>query len=316
MTRMIAKRLLFGVLTLFVVSIVIFLATQALPGDAARAILGQEATEARLEALRQQLHLDDPMVVQYGSWIGGILTFDLGNSFAAGLPVAEYLGPRVTNSAWLLFFAALLATPIALAVGAYSALRRDRFADHAASVGTLILAAIPEFAVGIVLILLFSTGWLQLFPPVFGGGAGAVWTYPDQLVLPVVALAIAVSPPIVRMMRASMIEVLESDYVQQARLKGLPERTVIWRHAAPNAIGPVAQVVALQLAWLAGGVVAIEYLFRYPGIGLALMDAIDTRDLPIIQAVALLIAGIYIVVNLLADIVGLAANPKVRVSAR
>lgn len=280
MTRLILNRLLFGLITLFAVSVVVFLATQTLPGDAARAILGREATPERLDAMREQLHLYDPLVVQYGKWLAGVATLDFGQSFAAGLPVGEYLAPRVSNSLWLMGFAAIIATPVALALGAYSALRRDKGTDHATSMGTLILASLPEFAVGIVLILVFSTGWLRLFPPVFGGGAGAVWQYPDQLVLPVLTLALAVSPPIVRMMRASMIEVLESEYVQQARLKGLPERTVIWRHAAPNAIGPVAQVIALQLAWLAGGVVAIEYLFRFPGIGLALMDAITTRDLP------------------------------------
>ncbi|MEU2974323.1 ABC transporter permease, partial [Nocardiopsis alba] len=151
----------------------------------------------------------------------------------------------------------------------------------------------------------------KLVPSVYARDGG-----PEQWVLPVLTLALAVAPPIVRMMRATMIEVLESEYVQQARLKGMSERTVLWRHAAPNAIGPVAQVVALQLAWLAGGVVAIEFLFNFPGIGKILMDAIENRDVPLIQAVVLLIAGIYILVNLIADVIGLAANPKVRVANR
>ncbi|WP_067966417.1 ABC transporter permease [Nocardiopsis trehalosi] len=316
MTRLVLKRLAYGLLTLFVVSLVVFLATQALPGDAARAILGRDATPERLEALRAQLRLDDPLVVQYGSWLAGVVTLDLGTSFANALPVSEYLAQRAVGSLTLMALAAVIATPVAVFLGAYSALRRDRAADHATSAATLVLAAIPEFAVGILLILAFSTGFLHLLPAVFAGNGQAVLEDPEQLVLPVATLVLAVSPPIIRMMRASMIEVLESEYVQQARLKGLPERTVIWRHAAPNAIGPVAQVIALQLGWLAGGVVAIEYLFGFPGIGLALMDAINTRDLPVIQAVTLLIAAVYIVVNLLADIVGLAANPKVRVSAR
>ncbi|MBB6172948.1 peptide/nickel transport system permease protein [Nocardiopsis mwathae] len=316
MIRLILHRLFYGLVTLFVVSLVVFLATQALPGDAAQAMLGREATPERLAALRDQLRLNDPLAVQYGSWIAGIFTFDLGMSYAANMPVADHLAPRVTASLSLMAIAALVATPISLLLGAYSALRRDRALDHGTSMATLILAAIPEFAVGILLILAFSTGWLQLFPAVYAGSASDVMRDPRQLVLPVATLVLAVSPPIIRMMRASMIEVLESEYVQQARLKGLPERTVILRHAGPNAIGPVAQVIALQLGWLAGGVVAIEFLFRFPGIGLALMDAIDTRDIPVIQAVTLLIAVVYIVVNLLADVVGLAANPKVRVSSR
>lgn len=316
MIRLIINRLFFGLVTLFAVSLIVFLATQALPGDAASAILGRDATPERLAALRQQLNLGDPVAVQYGKWLLGAITLDFGTSFASGYPVTEYLAPRLSNSLWLMAFAAIIGTPLALALGSFSAMRRDRTVDHTTSMVTLVLASLPEFVVGIVLILVFSTGWLSLFPPIFAGGSGAVWQYPTQLVLPVLTLVIAVSPPIIRMMRASMIEVLESEYVQQARLKGLPEKNVIWRHAAPNAIGPVAQVIALQLAWLAGGVVAIEYLFRFPGIGLALMDAIDARDIPLIQAVVLLIAGVYIVVNLLADIVGLAANPKVRVSAK
>lgn len=316
MTRLILNRILFGLLTLWVVSLVVFWATQALPGDAARAILGREATPERLEALRIQLNLYDPLAVQYGKWLLSVVTLDFGNSFASGLNVIEYLAPRVSNSLWLMGLAALIATPAALAVGAFSALRRDRALDHTASLTMLVLAALPEFVVGILLVLLLSTGWLALFPPIFGGDSGAVWRHPDQLALPTLTLVLAVSPPIVRMMRASMIEVLESEYVQQARLKGLAERNVLWRHAAPNAIGPVAQVIALQLAWLAGGVVAVEFLFRFPGVGMALMDAIDARDLPVIQAVVLLIAAVYIVVNLLADLVGLAANPKVRVSSR
>ncbi|QBI55620.1 ABC transporter permease [Streptomonospora litoralis] len=316
MSRLILHRLFYGLLTLFVVSLVVFLATQALPGDAARAMLGRNATPERLETLRAQLNLDDPLALQYGKWVAGLFVLDFGDSYANALPVAEYLGPRISGSLTLMGISAVIATPIAVLLGAFSALRRDRAADHATSLASLVVAAVPEFAVGILLILAFATGALHVLPAVFAGSAGSVLADPVQLVLPVATLVIAVSPPIIRMMRASMIEVLESEYVQQARLKGLPESTVIWRHAAPNAIGPVAQVIAVQLGWLAGGVVAIEFLFGFPGIGLALMDAIATRDIPVVQAVTLLIAMVYIVVNLLADVVGLAANPKVRVSSR
>lgn len=317
MYRLIAIRLGFGVLTLVAVSIVVFLATQALPGDAAQAILGKDATAERLTALREQLNLGAPLWEQYLSWLGRIFTGDFGTSYATGFPVSEYVGSRIVNSLVLMSCAAVLSTPVAIAVGTYTALRRDRAVDHATSVVTLVLAALPEFVVGILLIVAFSTGVFKIFPAVYVSiGSDRPWDNPSQLILPTLTLVLAVSPYIARIMRATMVEVLESEYVQQARLKGLTERTVLSRHALPNAIGPVAQVVALQLAYLAGGVVVIEYLFRFPGIGFALVDAVNNRDLPIVQTLALLIATVYIVVNLLADVVTLAANPKTRTAIR
>ncbi|CAM00324.1 oligopeptide/dipeptide ABC transporter, permease protein [Saccharopolyspora erythraea NRRL 2338] len=313
---MLLKRILLGVVILWAVSVVVFLATQALPGDAARAILGREATPERLAALREQLQLGEPLHVQYLSWLGNLVQLDLGTSFSNGMPVSELLGERLNNSLALMLCATAISVPVALLAGTYSALRRDKAFDHTTSVLTLVLAALPEFVVGIVLVLVFSTGALNLLPAVYVmTESGSAWSDPVQLVLPTMTMVLAVSPYMVRIMRATMIEVLESEYVQQARLKGLPERTVILRHALPNSIGPVAQVVALQLAWLAGGVVIVEFLFRFPGIGFALVDAVNNRDLPVVQTLALAIAAVYIVVNLLADLVSLAANPKVR-SAR
>ena len=240
-----------------------------------------------------------------------------GTSYATGFPVSEYVGSRIVNSLVLMSCAAVISTPVAIAVGTYTALRRDRAVDHATSVVTLVLAALPEFVVGILLIVVFSTGVFKIFPAVYVSlGSDRPWDNPSQLILPTLTLVLAVSPYIARIMRATMVEVLESEYVQQARLKGLTERTVLTRHALPNAVGPVAQVVALQLAYLAGGVVVIEYLFRFPGIGFALVDAVNNRDLPIVQTLALLIAAVYIVVNLIADVVTLAANPKTRTAIR
>jgi peptide/nickel transport system permease protein len=316
MARLVLKRLLFGVVILWAVSVVVFLATQTLPGDAARAILGREATPERLQALRDQLNLGGSPLSQYLSWAGDLLTFDLGTSLSNGSPVAGFIGSRIANSLVLMLAAAAISTPIALFLGTLSAMRRDKTVDHVTGLVTLVLAALPEFVVGMALVLLFATGSLQLFPAVFVGVDGPVWADPNQLVLPTMTLVLAVGPYIVRMMRATMLEVLESEYVQQARLKGLPERTVILRHAMPNAVGPVVQVIALQLAWLTGGVVVVEFLFRYPGIGFALIDAVNNRDLPVIQALTLIIAAVYILVNLVADVIALAANPKVRTAAR
>ncbi len=316
MRRLILRRSLFGLFTLWVVSIVVFLATQALPGDAAQAILGREATPERLAALRDQLHLGGSLPEQYFAWLGHLVTLDLGTSLAGGIPVAQAIAPTLLNSSILMFCAAVIAIPLSICIGTWSALKKDTAVDHLTGVGTLVLASLPEFVVGILLVLLLSTGFLHLFPAVFVLIPGEqIWTNPAQLVLPVLTLVLAVSPYIIRIMRATMLEVLESQYVQQARLKGLPERTVIWRHAIPNTLGPVAQVIALQLAWLIGGVVIVEYLFRFPGIGFQLIDAVTNRDLPMVQALVIVIALFYVVVNLLADILTLAANPKVRTAA-
>lgn len=311
--RLVAQRSIFGVCTLWVVSFVVFLATQALPGDAAQAILGREATQARLAALRDQLHLGGSLLEQYITWLGHLVSFNLGTSLASKEPVVQAIGPTLLSSSILMLCAASIAVPLSIGIGTWIALKKDSTVDHVTSVITLVLASLPEFVVGVLLVLLLATGFLHLFPAVFVLSPGQqVWSNPAQLVLPVVTLVLAVSPYIVRVMRATMLEVLDSQYVLQARLKGLPERVVIWRHAIPNAIGPVAQVIALQLAWLVGGVVLVEYLFRFPGIGFQLVDAVTNRDLPVIQALVMVVAAFYIFLNLFADIITLVVNPKVR----
>lgn len=313
MSRLFVRRSLFGLFTLWVVSLVVFLATQALPGDAAQAILGREATPERLAALREQLHLGGSLPEQYFGWLGNLLSFNLGTSLAGGVPVSSAVAPMLMNSAVLMLLSAVIAIPLAIGIGTWSALKKDTAADNVTGIVTLVLASLPEFVVGVLLVLLLSTGLFHLFPAVFVQVPGEpVWNNPAALVLPVLTLVLAVCPYIIRIMRATMLEVLESQYVQQARLKGLPERTVILRHAIPNAIGPVAQVIALQLAWLIGGVVIVEYLFRFPGVGFELIDAVTNRDMPVVQALAIIIALFYVVVNLFADVITLAANPKVR----
>lgn len=313
MFRMIAQRLGVSIVVLWIVSLFVFVATLLLPGDPARAILGQGATPERLTALREQLHLDRPAWEQYVHWLGGLFHGDLGISAATQTSVNALLGDRVVASLLLMLLSAVISLPLALLIGTWSAMRRDRAADHTISGVTLVLAALPEFVVGVIAVVLFSTSVFQILPSVTLTRPGEpVWTEPVQLVLPVLTLVIAVTPYIARMMRSTMIEVLDSPYVEMARLKGLPERTVIWRHAVPHALGPVAQVIAIQLAWLAGGVVVVEFLFRYPGVGQALIDAVNNRDVQVVQAVTIIVAGVYIVVNLLADVVGILTNPKLR----
>lgn len=313
MLSMILKRLAVSVLVLLAVSFVVFVFTLLLPGDPAQAILGQQATPERLEALRSQLGLDQPWWQRYFDWLGGILTGDLGVSAATGGSISALLGERIVNSLVLMAIAAVIAVPLGLTLGTWAALRRGRASDTALNTGSMILASLPEFVVGIVLVALFSTTVLQILPSVTMAAPGTrVWEFPLQLVLPVAALVLVVVPYMVRMMRQTMTEVLSSGYVEMARLKGVPERQVILRHALPHAIGPVAQVVAMQLAWLAGGIVVIEVLFRYPGIGQAMVDAVNNRDVQVVQTISLLIAAFYVVVNLLADVVGILANPKLR----
>lgn len=313
MLSMILKRLAVSVLVLLAVSFVVFVFTLLLPGDPAQAILGQQATPERLEALRSQLGLDQPWWQRYFDWLGGILTGDLGVSAATGGSISALLGERIVNSLVLMAIAAVIAVPLGLALGTWAALRRGRASDTALNTGSMIVASLPEFVVGIVLVALFSTTVLQILPSVTMAAPGTrVWEFPLQLVLPVAALVLVVVPYMVRMMRQTMTEVLSSGYVEMARLKGVPERQIILRHALPHAIGPVAQVVAMQLAWLAGGIVVIEVLFRYPGIGQAMVDAVNNRDVQVVQTISLLIAAFYVVVNLLADVVGILANPKLR----
>jgi peptide/nickel transport system permease protein len=316
-TRLVVRRIGLGVLTLWLVSLVVFAAVIALPGDAATAILGKEATPDRVAALREQLHLNESTVSQYLHWLGGILTFDLGNSAATQQPVSQLLADRVGNSAFLVLVASAIAIPLSILIGVWLAMRRDRAVDHVTSTVTLVLAALPEFVIGILLILVFATGVFQLFPAVSLLAPGQkAWEAPNTVVLPAATLVLAVVPYISRIMRGSMIEVLESEYVTMARLKGLPERQVIWRHAVPNAIVPAIQVTALELAWMAGGVVVVEFVFQYPGIGAALVDAVGNRDMPVVQTVTMLAAGIYVALNLAADLATILVTPRLRTAGR
>lgn len=311
--RFVLKRIALGLLTLFIVSLLIFAVTQALPADPAEAILGREATPEALEALRADFGLDKPIVAQYTNWLSGVLTGDLGTSYATSTSVSEYLGSRVGASFFLLLVAAVGSIPLSIVVGANAALRRDRKFDTTSSLVSLILASMPEFVVGTILTIIFSTTIWQLLPAVTYLEVGAPpWSDMKGLILPVLTLLIAVTPYVARVMRAAMVEVLESDYVEMARLKGMDERTVLWRHAMPNAVGPVFQVIALNLAYLAGGVIIVERLFNFPGIGSALADAVRSRDLPVIQFLALIIAAVYVLTNLLADIGTVLVTPRLR----
>ncbi len=310
--KFILKRLLFGVFTLFVVSIVVFAMTQALPSDPAQAILGRNATPESVAHLREELGLNRPVLTQYFDWLGGMLRGDPGESFSAHQPIVDYIGSRVVNSLFLLVCASVVSIPIALFLGASQAAKRDGYWDQTTSFGGLALASTPEYVIGIALVIQFATIWLHWLPAVTAFGTDRPWQHLDQIILPVATLAIGAIPYMSQVTRASLIEVLESDYIEMARLKGAPERTVMWRHAMPNALGPVFQVIAISVAYFAAGVIIVEFIFNYPGIGGALANAVKVRDIPVIQFLVMVIAAVYVLTNLLADIGTILVTPRLR----
>lgn len=317
--KLILIRLSLGILTLWLISLVVFAATQALPGDPARAILGKEAAnKVEYLALRRQLNLDRPLYKQYFGWLAGVAQGNLGNSIAQqGTPVTTLLKDRVIDSAVLVLFAALISIPLSILIGALSAVWRDSRFDTTVNLGNLALAALPEFVIGIILVLLFATSVFKWMPAVSRiDPSVSVFSQLELFILPAITLSLAVIPYVSRMLRASMIEVLESEYVMMARLKGLSGNLVLWRHALPNAIAPTLQVIALNLAWLAGGIVLVEYVFGFPGIGSGLVDAVASRDMPVVQALCLLIAGVYVALNLAADILTILISPRLRTGLR
>ncbi|MGN6378933.1 MAG: ABC transporter permease, partial [Gaiellales bacterium] len=246
-------------------------------------------------------------------WVTGLLHGNLGTSLEAQEPVSTLLAPKLVNSAVLVVLAAVLSIPLSIAIGAWAALKREKVFDQASSNLMLLLAALPEFVVAVVLVIVFATTVFHVLPAISTVPPGSrPWNNWVALVLPTITLVIAVAPYVSRIMRASMIEVLESDYVEMARLKGLPERTVLIRHALPNALGPVLQVIALNLAYLAGGIIIVEFVFNYSGIGGAIAEAVVNHDLPVIQALAILLAAVYVVVNLLADVATILVTPRLR----
>jgi peptide/nickel transport system permease protein len=313
--RLIAVRLALGVLTLWAVTLVIFLATQALPGNAAYAVLGHSATPQRLHALEQQLHLNRPMISQYGSWIGGVLHGDFGRSLANGEKVSALIGPRAVNSAALVVAAGVIGSLIGGLLGLLAAARRDSVFDHVCSVVLLAVTALPEFVVAIALVILFAVVVIHALPATSAIPPGShPWDNIEALILPTATLAIVIAPYMFRMVRGALIEALESDYVEMATLKGLPRWRVILVHALPNSLPPIVQVVGLNLLYLAGGIVVVEYVFNYRGVGAALVDAVSNRDIPMIQFIVLLLAAFYVVVNIVTDVVALIATPRRRVA--
>jgi peptide/nickel transport system permease protein len=313
----IVRRLLTGLAVLFVVSLIVFAATQALPADPARAILGREATPERLAALRAELGLDRPTVEQYLDWLGGVVTLDFGSSLAAREPVVDMLSTPLRNSIILLLLAAGIGIPLSVVLGALAALRRDGWFDKTLLGVVLLLTAVPEFVIGLLLVILLGTTVLTVLPAVALIPPGeSPLLHLDELVLPVATLVLAIVPYLSRLVRASVIDALSSDYVEMARLKGMPELVVLRRHALPNALVATVQASAVVLVYLLAGIVVVEFIFRYPGLGTALTDAVDARDLPVIQALVLIFATGAVLFNAVADTLTVLLTPRLRTSRR
>jgi peptide/nickel transport system permease protein len=318
--RFVLRRLAAGIATLFVVSILIFIGTEVLPGDAASAVLGRTASPEQLAEMQAAMGLDRPAYERYLDWLGGVLTGDLGNSaagFAAGgeLPIWEEIQPKIVNSFVLAAITALLMVPLALLLGILAAVRAGRPLDHAVSITSLAIISLPEFIIGSLLILVFFS-WLDVLPPVSLIPPGtSPLADPEALVLPVLTLLGASLAASIRMVRAGMVETLNAEYVTMARLNGFAERMVVGRYALRNALAPSVQVFAQNIQYLVGGIVVTEYLFNYPGLGKALVDAVAIRDVRAVQVIALLIAAFYILINIVADLLVVLLVPKLRTQA-
>lgn len=313
---LVGRRTAIGVFTLLVVSVVVFLATEVLPGNAAVAVLGRTAASnpAALHRLEATLHLNRSVPEQFWAWLSGLLTGNLGHSLVNSQPVWGYVEPRLINSAVLMAAAGVIGTILGMLFGAFAALRKDGWFDHITSVTALAVTSLPEFVVGIGLIIVFSTVVTHVLPGVSLLPPGVyAWDAPKLLILPTATLVIVIVPYVLRMMRAAMIEALESDYVEMARLKGVPAWRVVFVHALPNAIAPTVQVIGLNFLYLAGGVVVVEYVFNFPGVGQGLVSAVSNRDIPVIQFIVVVLAAFYVFMNIVTDVIALLATPRRRI---
>ncbi|NWA66940.1 ABC transporter permease [Pseudomonas reactans] len=307
--KLVLQRLALGVLSLFAVSVIIFLAVGMLPGDIAQAMLGQSATPETVAAFRAQLGLDLPPFTRFAQWLLRLLHGDLGASLANQRPIAELIGARLGNTLSLAALAALVSVPTALVLGMLAALYRNSWFDRLLNTSALSAVSFPEFFVAYLLILVFSVklGW---FPSLSNLAPDATFgTILERSVLPVATLSLVVIAQMMRMTRASLINLLASPYIEMARLKGIRQSRIIWRHALPNALAPIVNVIALNLAYLVVGVV-VEVVFVYPGLGQLLVDSVSKRDIPVVQACSLIFAATYILLNTGADVLSIASNPR------
>lgn len=311
---LLAWRIPLGILSVVMVAVFTYLATRVLPGNAATAILGPHATPAAVASLNQQLGLNQSTLGGLASWAGDFLSGHFGDSLTAGrASVTSLVLPHLVNSAALMVVVALASTIVGVLAGVFAAYRRDSRSDDVISVVALVASALPEFVVGVFVAFIFSVGLLHLFPAVsILAPSERIWDEPNKIVLPALTLTIVCAPYMIRMVRAAMIEALDSDYAEVARLKGVSPRRLLFRHGLPNAVAPAAQVFGLNVLYLAGGIVLVETVFQYPGVGLTLVNAIEARDVTVLQFIVVLLAIFYVTLNILTDVVVLLATPRRR----
>ncbi len=312
LTRLIFNRFIFGLITLLAITLLISLALEALPGDFAEQRLGQSATPETVAAIRDQLGLNKPVLVRYAEWLGKFVQGDMGVSLSNNRPVAELLATRLGNTLFLAVASAIVAVPLALLLGIVAALYRETLLDKLISTTTLAAISLPEFFIGYILVALLAVNW-QIFP--------AISSISDSMslgekiyasLLPIATLTFVIVAHMMRMTRAAIINLMQSPYIEMATLKGLKRFHIIVHHALPNALSPIINVIVLNLAYLVVGVVVVEVVFIYPGLGLLMIDSVTSRDLPIVQACILIFGATYITLNMLADILAIICNPRMR----
>ncbi|HFD15777.1 MAG TPA: ABC transporter permease [Rhodospirillales bacterium] len=312
LVKLVAQRLALGAGTLLVVSALIFAGTEILPGDVAQAILGQSATPEAVAAIREDLGLDRPAWIRYLDWLSGFLRGDLGTSLANRVPISEMIAGRLENTLFLAGVAAAFAVPVAITLGIVAARYRETWLDKAISIVTLSAISMPEFFIGYILIFVFAVKlfWVPSIASVFPGMSFADRLY--AVTLPVATLSLVVIAHMMRMTRAAIVNVMASPYIETAELKGLTRARITLRHALPNALSPIINVVVINLAYLVVGVVVVEVVFVYPGMGQLMVDAVAKRDVPVVQATGIIFAATYVLLNLTADVLAILANPRIR----
>jgi peptide/nickel transport system permease protein len=312
MTRFVAKRVLLALITLWLLSVLVFFALSVLPGNVGRRVLGPFASQSAVEALNHKLGTDRSVIVQYADWVGGVVHGDLGTSLKTGQPVSDIVWPALAHSAKLAVLAFILVVPLAILGGVFAALHEGLPSDRIVSIGGLSATAIPEFVWAVVVILVFAL-WLGLFPSTAQPPPGSGFlTSIGYLILPALCLVFVLFGYIARMARAGTIEALDADYTRTAIIKGMPQRTVVRRHVLRNSLLPTIAVVATQCGYLIGGLITIELIFNYQGIGQALYRAANDLDFPVLQSAVLIVGLVYLIATLIADVAYSLLNPRIR----
>lgn len=311
-TTLILGRVGVAVLTLLIVSFVVFAATQMLPGDVVEILLGQAATPEAVAALRTAMHLDQPALLRYGLWLSGVLQGDLGRSYANNMEIADLIWGRLANTLRLAAVTAAIAVPLALFLGVLAATWRGSLLDRVLTLAIVAVISVPEFMIATLAVLVFAV-WLKWLPALsFANEVSSIGEMLRVFAMPVITLCCVISAQMIRMTRAAVIDALKMPYVEMALLKGASRSRMVLRHALPNAIGPIANAVALSLSYLLGGVIIVETIFTYPGIAKLMVDAVATRDLPLIQSCAMIFCLGYLLLVMIADVVAILSNPRLR----